>query len=140
MLPKLTITAAAEKFMRRIVRFSGLPAGAGFRLAVSSGGCSGYDAQFSAEAGPQSGEEILEVNGLRVFLPATSCQMLDGVTMDFLDTPTQSGLSFFNPNQAACGCASAEAAAPPGIARIDISAIGRAAARVAAAPTTPLAS
>ena len=38
MLPNLQITAAADKFMRRIVRFSGLPEGAGFRLLVSEGG------------------------------------------------------------------------------------------------------
>ncbi len=124
MLPKLTITPAADKFMRRIVRFSGLPAGAGFRLVVSPGGCSGYNAEFSAEAAPREGEQALEIDGLRIFLPAESRLMLDGVTMDFADTPTQSGLTFINPNQAACGCSSAEAA-PPGIARIDISAIGR---------------
>ena len=41
MLTSLTVTPAAEKFMRRIVRFSGLPAGGGFRLVVSAGGCSG---------------------------------------------------------------------------------------------------
>lgn len=126
MLPKLTITPAADKFMRRIVRFSGLPEGAGFRLVVSAGGCSGYNAEFSAEPAPQPGEQTLEVNGLRIFLPAESRLMLEGVTMDFADTPTQSGLTFVNPNQAACGCSSsAEAAPPPGIAKIEISAIGR---------------
>lgn len=125
MLPNLTITPAAEKFIRRIVRFSGLPADAGFRLVVSAGGCSGYSSEFSAQAAPQPGEEVLEFNGLRIFLAAESRLMLDGVTMDFADTPTQSGLTFFNPNQAACGCSSSAEAAPPGVAKIEISAIGR---------------
>ncbi|MFZ3120097.1 MAG: iron-sulfur cluster assembly accessory protein [Variovorax sp.] len=126
MLPSLTVTPAAEKFMRRIVRFSGLPAGAGFRLVVSAGGCSGYNSEFSAEAAPQPGEQTLVVNGtLRVFLPAESRLLLEGCTMDFADTPTQSGLTFMNPNQAACGCSSAETAAPPGMATISVSAIGR---------------
>ncbi len=125
MLPNVTITPAAEKFMRRIVRFSGLPAGAGFHLVVSAGGCSGYSSEFSAQAAPQPGEETLEVNGLRIFLPAESRLMLEGVTMDFADTPIQSGLTFFNPKQAACGCSSSADAAPPGVARIDVSAIGR---------------
>lgn len=122
---QLTITPAAEKFMRRIVRFSGLPEGAGFRLVVSAGGCSGYNAEFSAEAAPRPDEEALEVNGLRLFLPAQSRLMLDGVTMDFADTPTQSGLTFVNPNQGACACSSSVDAAPPGVARIEVSAIGR---------------
>lgn len=126
MLPKLTITPAAEKFMRRIVRYSGLPDGAGFHLSVSAGGCSGYNSEFSAQAAPQPGDETLEFNGLRIFLPAESRLMLDGCTMDFADTPTKSGLSFVNPNQAACGCSSsAEVAPPPGFATIEISAIGR---------------
>jgi iron-sulfur cluster assembly accessory protein len=126
MLPSLTITPAAEKFIRRIVRFSGLPAGAGLRLVVSAGGCSGYNSAFSAEAGPQPGEETLDINGLRIFLPAESRLLLDGVTMDFVDTPTQSGLNFTNPNQAACACSSSgTSSAPPGVAKIEISAIGR---------------
>jgi iron-sulfur cluster assembly accessory protein len=124
MLSNLTITPAAEKFMRRIVRFSGLPADAGFRLVVSPGGCSGYNSEFSAEAAPQPGEQLFEVNGLRLFLPAESRLMLEGVTIDFADTPTQSGLTFFNPNQEACGCSTSEPAVP-GVAKIEISAIGR---------------
>lgn len=112
--------------MRRMVRFSGLPEGAGLRLVVSAGGCSGYSSEFSVEAAPQAGEETLEVHGLRIFLPAQSRLMLDGVTIDFADTPTQSGLTFFNPQQAACGCSSSAEAAPPGVAKIEVSSIGRA--------------
>ncbi|MBB5501689.1 iron-sulfur cluster assembly accessory protein [Paraburkholderia sp. MM5384-R2] len=125
MLSNVTVTSAAEKFMRRIVRFSGLPAGAGFRLVVSAGGCSGYTAKFTAEPALQPGEQELDINGLRVFLPAESRLMLEGITIDFADRLTQSGLIFFNPNQAACGCSSSAESAPPGVATIDVSAIGR---------------
>lgn len=124
MLPNVTITSAADKFMRRIVRFSGLPAGAGLRLAVSPGGCSGYNSEFSAEAEPGPGEQVLEADGLRLFLAAESRMLLEGVTIDFIDTPTQSGLKFTNPSQAPCACSSAEPAAP-GVAKIGIDAIGR---------------
>jgi iron-sulfur cluster assembly accessory protein len=126
MLPNVTLTPAAQKFIARIVRFSGLPSGAGLRLIVSAGGCSGYNSEFSAEAAPQPGEETLEISGLRLFLPVESRLMLQGVTIDFTETATQSGLSFFNPNQAACACSTAEAAAPtPGVTHIAIGAIGR---------------
>jgi len=124
MLSNLTITPAADKFMRRIVRFSGLPDGAGFRLVVSPGGCSGYNSEFSAEAAPKAGEQLFEVNGLRLFLPAESRLMLEGVTIDFADTPTQSGLTFFNPNQASCGCSTAEPSGPA-VTKIEIGAITR---------------
>ena len=124
MLPNVTITTAADKFMRRIVRFSGLPAGAGFRLAVSPGGCSGYQAEFSAEAAPGPTEQVLEADGLRLFLAAESRMLLDGVTIDYVDTPTQSGLTFVNPNQAPCACSSS-GPVEPGVAKIGIDAIGR---------------
>lgn len=127
MLPTLTITPAAEKFMRRFVRFSGLPEGSGFRLTVSAGGCSGYNSEFTVEAAPLPGDEALVVNGLTLLLPAESRLLLEGVTIDCIDTPTKSGLSFFNPSAAACACSSSgdatTAPAPPARASISVSSI-----------------
>ncbi len=122
--PQVTVTPAAEKFMRRMVRFSATPAG-GFRLTVTPGGCSGYSSEFSVEAAPRGGDAELGVNGLRVFLPAESRLLLDGVTVDFADTPTQSGLTFFNPNAEACGCSTASDAKPPAQATVSLSSIRR---------------
>lgn len=119
--PTVTVTPAAEKFMRRMVRFSEHPAG-GFRLTVTPGGCSGYSSVFSVEAAPQAGDAELGVNGLRVFLPAESRLLLDGVTVDFADTPLQSGLTFVNPNAAACGCSTA---ASPAEASVSLASIKR---------------
>ena len=129
MLPNVTITPAAAKFINRIVRFSGLGAGAGLRLSVTPGGCSGYSSEFSAEAAPQAGEQALEIDGMRLFLGAESRLMLEGLTIDFTETPTQSGLAFINPNKAPCACSSAEASAPApgGVTKIEISSIVRSA-------------
>ncbi|MGD0430692.1 MAG: iron-sulfur cluster assembly accessory protein [Acetobacteraceae bacterium] len=98
----LTMTAAAEKFIRRLLRFDGGP-GAGFRLKVSPGGCSGLAADFSVASAPAPGEQAFTVNGVTLFLPAESRLLLDGVTIDFSDTPLQSGFVFNDPNQVACG-------------------------------------
>ena len=124
--PNVTVTPAAEKFIRRMVRFSEHPAG-GFRLTVTPGGCSGYSSSFTVEPALQEGDAEVSFNGVRVFLPAESRLMLDGVTIDFADTPTQSGLTFFNPNQAACGCSSSggETAAPPAQVSVDVGSIKR---------------
>jgi iron-sulfur cluster assembly accessory protein len=122
--PNVTVLPAAEKFMRRMVRFSEHPNG-GFRLTVSPGGCSGYASEFTVEAAPKGGDAELTVNGLRVFLPAESRLLLDGVTVDFADTPLQSGLTFVNPNAAACGCSSAGDAKPPAQAAVSLSSIKR---------------
>jgi len=123
--PNVVVTAAAEKFIRRMVRFSEHPAG-GFRLTVSAGGCSGYNSEFTVVPAPAAGDSELLVNGVKIYLPAESRLMLDGVTVDFADTPTKSGLTFMNPNAAACGCSSSgESAAPPAQATVSIKSIGR---------------
>ena len=122
--PRVTVTQAAERFMRRMVRFSDAPEG-GFRLNVSPGGCSGYSSSFTVEATPRDGDSELAVNGLRLFLPAESRLLLDGVTVDFTDTSTVSGLSFVNPNAAACGCSSVDGAAVPAAATVSLSSIRR---------------
>jgi iron-sulfur cluster assembly accessory protein len=93
----VTISEGAAKFMRRMVRFGNVGLGGGFRLVVSPGGCSGLSADFSIEADPKPGDATLAVDGLKVFVPTESAKLLAGVTVDFVDTPMQQGLTFFNP-------------------------------------------
>ncbi len=118
----VTITPNAEKFMRRMVRFNGGSEGSGLRLLVSAGGCSGLSSEFTVEAAPLPGDSVVESNGLKVFLPAESRLLLDGVTIDFSDSAMNSGLSFFDPKATSCACSSSAA---PGVATIDMSKLGR---------------
>lgn len=129
--PNVTITAAAEKFIRRMVRFSAHPEG-GMRLMVSPGGCSGYSAEFTIEAAAQAGDSVLPVGGVQLFLPAESRLLLDGGVMDFADTPTKSGFVITQPGAASCGCASSgEGAAPPAEATVSPGSIKRMSASTA---------
>lgn len=122
----VNMTASAEKFIRRMVRFGNAGADAGFRLTVTPGGCSGYNAEFSVETAPKAGDADVIVNGVKLFLPAESRLMLEGVTIDFADTPTQSGLVFINPNADACACStSSGASAAPAQATVSVSSIQR---------------
>jgi Fe-S cluster assembly iron-binding protein IscA len=65
------------------------------------------------------GDAVFEHNGMKLFLPAESRLLLDGVTIDFADTPTQSGLVFHDPKASGCGCSSS------GVTTVDIGALGR---------------
>jgi len=127
----VTITPQAEKFMSRMIRFNGGATGSGFRLVVSPGGCSGLSSDFTVEAAPLPGDEVLESNGIKVFLPAESRILLEGVTVDFSDGMMESGLVFINPNAGSCGCSSAGSShdhshgMPPGQASVSISSIQR---------------
>ena len=105
-LPAVIVTPAAETFMRRIVRFGGRGDKAGFRLTVSPGGCSGFSSQFSVEPAPLAGDEVVSVNGLSLYLSPESRKLLAGVTIDFLDTRSETGFSFIDPNAEGCACSS----------------------------------
>ena len=96
-----TLTPAAQKFMRMMLRSDGA-ATSGFRLAVSPGGCSGLAADISVLGTPLPGDAIVERDGVRLFLPAESRLLLDGVTIDFADTPAKTGLVFRDPKQVSC--------------------------------------
>jgi len=117
----VTITPAAEKFIRRMIRFNG-SGNDGFRMVMTAAGCSGLAAEFSVEATPRAGDSVVEVNGLKLFLPAESRLLLDGVTIDFSDTPMSTGLTFVNPNASSCsgGCSSKA----PAVTMLDPASIG----------------
>ena len=101
----MSVTPAAEKFIKRMMRFDGGPA-SGFRLEVSAGGCSGLAAQFSVEPQPRPGDAVVNLSGMKFFLPAESRLLLDGVTIDFVDSPLQTGFVFHDPKATGCGCSS----------------------------------
>lgn len=123
----ITVTEKAAGFMRRMIRFNGGGAEAGFRLVVTPGGCSGFSSSFTVEAAPLAGDAVLENGGVRVFLPAESRILLEGVTVDFTDTAMSTGLSFINPNAQSCACSSSGtgASAPPQAAVVSIASIQR---------------
>lgn len=100
------ITASAEKFIRRFLRFGAGPE-SGFRLKVTPGGCSGLAAEFDVEASPREGDAVVEYNGMRLFLPAETRLLLEGVTIDFAETRTQSGLVFHDPKSSGASCSTA---------------------------------
>ena len=90
------VTPKAARFMRMMVMADGAP-GAGFRLSVSPGGCSGLSAEIAVLAEPLPGDATIEHGGVKMFLPAESRLLLQDVTIDFAETATSTGLVFFDP-------------------------------------------
>lgn len=117
---ELKLTPAAEKFISRMVRFGGAGETAGFRLSVSAGGCSGLASEFSVEAAALPGDAVVEVNSVKLFLPAESRLLLEGATIDFSESPTGGGLNFVTATPSTCGsCGSSSSSSS-----IDISGLG----------------
>jgi iron-sulfur cluster assembly protein len=121
----ITITPSAESFMRRMIRFNGGTSNSGFRLVVTPGGCSGFSSEFTVEAAPLPNDAVLESNGVRVFLPTESRILLNGVTIDFVDSAMSTGLTFVNPNAQSCGCSSSGTSTDSGVATVSIGSIQR---------------
>lgn len=98
-------TERAAKAVRRFVRGSATPE-AGLRLAITGGGCSGFQYDMRVELSPAPGDTVIACGqGIRVFIDGASMPLLQGATIDFVDTLAHSGFTFTNPNAAdCCGC------------------------------------
>jgi iron-sulfur cluster assembly protein len=99
----LTLTPVAIAKVKEIL--SERKEDAGLRIAVLGGGCSGFQYQMTLDREPQADDEILDVEGLKVFIDNRSLLYLDGTQVDYVDGSSGSGFKFENPNaQAHCGC------------------------------------
>lgn len=105
---QIQITPAAQRFIRRLLMFDG-PPGAGLRLLVSPGGCSGMSSEFSVQPTPGEGEQVFMLGPVKLFLAEQSRLLLDGVTIDFQETPTSTGFTFHDPKAKNCGCSTTDA-------------------------------
>lgn len=100
----LTLTDSAQKAISRFLTGSETPV-EGLRISVTGGGCSGMQYGMALEPAAGSDDIVLEVGDLKVFVDPASAPLLEGVTVDFLDSMDGSGFKFENPNAtASCGC------------------------------------
>lgn len=83
------------------------PAPAGLRVGVVGGGCSGFSYSMSFENTPGMMDKVFDMDGLKVYVDATSVMYLNGCVVDYLETLEGAGFKFENPNvKSTCGCGS----------------------------------
>lgn len=101
--PMITVTDTAFQHLHALVRERGEP-GQGLRIHVESGGCAGM--QYGMALGePQPGDEVVEKDGVKVFVDAQSMGFLRGSTVDYSDDLAGAGFRIHNPNAVrSCGC------------------------------------
>jgi iron-sulfur cluster assembly protein len=102
----LTITDAAAWGVNKLIGDNNLdPAVAGLLVGASKGGCSGYMYEVQVEAVPGEGDDILEINGVRVFVNEFSKPLVSGMMVDWISSMTEQRFDFRNPNATGnCGC------------------------------------
>jgi iron-sulfur cluster assembly protein len=104
--PVVTLTDAAAAKLGELTKEETNPA-IGLRVYVYSGGCSGFRYGMMLEDAPTADDNVLEANGVKVYVDGKSIDLLKGSQIDYVDTLMGAGFTVNNPNAvAACGCGS----------------------------------
>jgi iron-sulfur cluster assembly protein len=101
----ITITPAAAKHMKYLRGKKGDDS-LGVRIGVKGGGCSGLSYVLMLEPEPRPNDNILDADGVRVFVDPKSAKFLEGTTLDYsVKNLLEGGWVFENPNASrTCGC------------------------------------
>ncbi|MBT3343914.1 MAG: iron-sulfur cluster assembly accessory protein [Gemmatimonadetes bacterium] len=104
----VTVSDEAAAKIRSLIESDGGAAEStqkGLRMAVMGGGCSGFSYKLEFAEGPGDMDQIVESNGVRVFVDPKSSLYLNGVSLIFEDGLMGSGFQVVNPNaRTTCGC------------------------------------
>ncbi len=99
----MTLTPAAASEVKRLIDKENKP-DIGLRVGVRSGGCSGMSYMLGFDA-IQEGDNVQEVEGIKLYVDPKSSMYLEGTQLDFTDGLQGRGFTFSNPNAArSCGC------------------------------------
>jgi len=100
----IQVTTSAVTKVKELLAAEDRP-GFGLRVAVQGGGCSGFQYRLTFEDTQNENDQVVEVDGIRVFVDAMSGMYLEGANIDYVDGLDGSGFKIDNPNATAtCGC------------------------------------
>ncbi len=100
----ITLTTVAADKVRALLTQRGTP-DIGLRIGVRGGGCSGnsYYMEFCDAEAP--GDEIVETNGVKLYVDLKSMVLLGGTEIDYVEGLMGAGFKFNNPNvKHSCAC------------------------------------
>jgi iron-sulfur cluster assembly protein len=99
----ITLTPQAANHVSRYLVKRGK--GMGLRLGVRTTGCSGLAYKLEYVDEPDTGDQVFESHGVKVFIDPKSLAYLDGTELDYAREGLNEGFKFRNPNEkATCGC------------------------------------
>ena len=100
----LNVTEKAKEKVAEILASEG-KADHGLRVAVSGGGCSGFQYGLTFAPGPGEGDAVLDCGKFKVFIDPISAQYLEGAELEYLDGLNGTGFKVQNPQaKSTCGC------------------------------------
>lgn len=99
----ISFTPAALERVRRFLATQ--PGKAGLRFGVRRSGCSGWGYRVDLADTVADGDTVLEVDGVRVLIDATSLPLVRGTRIDYVKQGLNAQFTFANPNATdGCGC------------------------------------
>jgi iron-sulfur cluster assembly accessory protein len=99
----VTISDRAAKRIAAILQAEGRPAA--LRVAVTGGGCSGFQYNFALDEAQLDEDLVVERDGAKVLIDPVSLDFLAGAEIDFTDDLIGQAFKVNNPNAtASCGC------------------------------------
>ena len=104
---EIMLTTKAIEQVKKLKAENNIPANHGLRLGVKGGGCSGLTYVLGFDETPKQNDEIVQIEGVTVFVDPKSLFFLSGTVLDFSDGLNGKGFVFNNPQtQRARGCGS----------------------------------
>lgn len=102
--PSLTVTEAAARRIAELRRQQNADT-LMLRIAVSGGGCAGFQYGFSFDDTLNDDDLTFERDGVTVVVDETSMDLLQGAEVDFVEELIGASFQIRNPNAASsCGC------------------------------------
>ena len=99
----VTLSERAARRIVQILKAEGQPVA--LRLAVTGGGCSGFQYNFALDDAQMDEDLVVEKDGAKVLIDPVSLDFLAGAEIDFTDDLIGQAFKVNNPNAtASCGC------------------------------------
>ena len=99
----MTVSARAAKRIAEILKAEAEPVM--LRLAVTGGGCSGFQYNFALDDQRMDDDLVVERDGAVVLVDPMSLDFLKGAELDFVDDLIGAAFKIHNPNaSSSCGC------------------------------------
>jgi iron-sulfur cluster assembly protein len=106
MIEQATVTLSSEALthLKNLLEKEASP-DLGLRVYVSGGGCSGLQYGMAFDDQVRPGDEIVEQQGVKVFIDDFSAPYLRGSEIDYVDSLMGAGFTVHNPNAVkSCSC------------------------------------
>ncbi len=102
----ITLTPSAVSAIDKFIKGNETPV-AGLRIAISGGGCSGFQYGMRLEETAAEDDILVEIEGVTLLVDPFTAPLISGVVVDFVDSLNGSGFKFENPNAtSSCACGS----------------------------------